>query len=638
MTWQVGDRGQVYTRDDIYGWDAHSIGTSNSFRSLTFFGEEVFISGARGTIAYGTSPTNLVLQSLQTEDWLEGITASADRIVAVGDNGAIYTSTNGRDWERNESYSTWLRGIAHGLNHFVAVGEDGLIITSQDGLAWTERSSTTTLHLNRVEYIQDRFWVTGDSGVVLTNAPDLSFLPVVNAITNHLYAVAGNGTEVIVAGDQAVWRYDLTSFLWSPQSDATNEVLAPEWPYYSALWNGTNFLLGGRSGMFVESSPSQSSAQLVWTNIAQPTRSWLWGVARAPGFYAAVGDKGTVVTSDTGGEWVREVVPASTLDKVLLGVGGNTNVIAALGTMGTIIHSPYIVTNVVRTNEVSGEITTNEVPLMGVLWFESTTPTTNDLQGIGANENLLVAAGAMGTILTSQNGSNWVSSPSPVNTYLSSVAAWPEGFVIAGDFGTILSSPDGIAWQKQNSGVTNWVYNVRYLNGKLVAVGEAGLILTSTNAVDWERQSASTDLWLNDVTYILGQYYIAANGGYLFRSPDTISWRGITLPTSRSIYGIAAGEGQVVAVGLEGAILRRQLTAVLTPVEFFEYSYVDGVNRFVFGGAPDQFFALQRTEQLDGSWQTVAELEIVKANGTLYFEWPAPEGSESSFFRTTTLP
>ena len=637
VTWQVADRGQLYTRDDIYGWDAHAIGTTNAFRSLTFFGDEVFISGARGTIAYGTSPADLVLLSLETDDWLEGITASTDRIVAVGDNGAIYTSTDGREWQRQEGFTTWFRGIARGLNHFVAVGEDGLIITSENGLDWTSRSSSTGLHLNRVEYVYDRFWVVGDSGLVLTNTPDLSFLPVFNAITNNLYAVAGNSSEVIVAGDPAVWRYDLNTFLWSQQSDPTNSALAPQWPYYSALWNGTHFLLGGRSGMFVESSPPESSESLVWTNKFQPTRNWLWGVTRGPGFYAAVGNEGTVVTSDTGGEWVREVVPASALDKVLLGVGGNTNVIAALGTMGTIIHSPYILTNVIRTNDF-GEVTTNEIPLMGVLWFESMSPTTNDLQAIAASENLLIAAGSMGTILTSPNGSNWVSNPSPVNTYLSSATAWPGGFVITGDFGTILTSASGEGWQKQNSGVTNWIYNVRYLNETLIAVGESGLILTSTNAVNWEVQTANTDLWLNDVTYILGQYYIAANGGFLFRSADTELWRAITLPTPRSIYGIAAGEGQVVAVGLEGVILRRQLAAVLTPVEFFEYSYVDGVNRFVFGGAPDQFFALQRSEELDGSWQTIAELEIVKANGTLYFEWPGPEGARSSFFRTTTLP
>ena len=636
VTWQVCDRGQVYTMDDIYGWDAHAVGTADSFRSLTMFGNEVFISGARGTIAYGTSPTNLVLLNLQTEDWLEGITASSERLVAVGDNGAIYTSADGREWQRQEGFSTWLRGVARGPTHFVAVGEDGLIIRSEDGLAWNELTSPTPLHLNRVEFIQDRFWIVGDSGVVLTNDSQFTFSTILPGITNNLYAVAGNTREVLVAGDQAAWRYDLNSGSWFPESDATNLTLAPEWPYYSALWTGTHFLLGGRSGMLVEGARQDTLSPLVWTTRSQATRNWLWAVTRGPGFYAAVGDRGTIVTSDNGGEWEREVVPPSTLDKVLLGVGSNTNVMATVGTLGTIIHSPYIVTNVVHTNDF-GEVLTNQVPLMGVIWFESPSPTTNDLQGIGASENLLVAAGAMGTIVTSPNGSNWVSAPSPVNTYLSSVASWPGGFVISGDYGVILTSTDGIAWQQQNSGVTNWIYNVRYLNDRLVAVGETGLILTSTNAVDWQRQTANTELWLNDVTYVLGQYYISANAGYLFRSPDTVFWRGITLATPRSIYGIAAGDGQAVAVGLEGVILRRQLAAVSGPVNFFEYDYTDGVNRFVFGGEPDQFFALQRTEKLDGSWQTVAELEIVKANGTLYFEWPSPE-AESSFFRTTTLP
>ena len=240
-------------------------------------------------------------------------------------------------------------------------------------------------------------------------------------------------------------------------------------------------------------------------------------------------------------------------------------------------------------------------------------------------------------ILTSAEGSNWVTRASPVTTYLSGLTHWPGGFAASGDFGTILTSRDGVEWQNQDSGVTNWIYNVRFLNGSLVAVGEAGLVLTSLDGVQWTRRNTGTELWLNDAAYTTGQYYVAGNGGFLFTSPDLETWRRVTLPTPRSIYGIASGEGQLVVEGLEGVILRRQLTSKLTPVNFFEYSYTNGVNRFVFGGAPDQFFALQRTERLDGSWQTITELEIVKANGTVDFEWVDPEAG-SSYFRTVTLP
>ena len=636
VTWQVCDRGQIYTRDDIYGWDSHSTPTTNSLRSLTFFGDEVFVSGARGTLLYGTSPNNLVLQSLQTDDWLEGIAASDQRLVAVGDNGAIYSSTDGRGWDRQPGFTTWLRGVAYGENRFVAVGEDGLIISSADGLDWNPLISPTPLHLNRVAYVQDRFWVVGNAGIVLTNTPEFSFVLTLPGTTNDLFAIAGNSNEVIVAGDQVAARFDHNLLTWSLQADLTNEFLAPLWPYYSALWDGTNFLMGGRSGMLVEGKRLDSRSPLVWTNQVQATRNWLWAVTRAPGFYTAVGDQGTIVTSDNGGQWDREVVPRSALDNILLGVGGNTNVLVAVGNQGTLLHSPYLVTNVVQTN-ATGEVITTEVPLMGVLWFESA-PTfiLNDLQGIGASSNLLVATGALGTILTSQNGSNWVSQMSPVSTYLSGVTSWPAGFVASGDFGTILTSPDGHTWFPQNSGVTNWIYNIRYLNDTLVAVGETGLVLTSTNGVAWERRDLATDLWLNDVTFIGGQFFVAANNGIIFSSSDTINWDTTTLPSSRSIYGIAASHSQAIAVGLEGLILRRQFGPILTPVNFFEYSYMDGLNRFVFGGSPDQFFALQRTEELDGSWQTVAELEIVKANGTLNFEWPS--AGDSSFFRTTTLP
>ena len=97
-----------------------------------------------------------------TANWFEGVAASAQRAVAVGDNGAIYTSTNGTNWAQSTSgTSEWLRGVAFGGGTFVAVGENGTILRSTSGTSWSKTTSGTA-HLNRVRYLG-----TGGAGQIL---------------------------------------------------------------------------------------------------------------------------------------------------------------------------------------------------------------------------------------------------------------------------------------------------------------------------------------------------------------------------------------------------------------------------------------------------------------------------------------
>src|SRR5688572_28609381 len=133
VVWQVGDRGRLYTSPDLDQWTPHETGTSKSLRGLTFFGANVFICGEEGTILAGGSPGTLRSQSISTTNWLEAVAASDRVLVAVGDNGSIYSSTGNGTWSRRGSYSTWLRGVEYGTNQFLCVGEDGFIAQSTDG-------------------------------------------------------------------------------------------------------------------------------------------------------------------------------------------------------------------------------------------------------------------------------------------------------------------------------------------------------------------------------------------------------------------------------------------------------------------------------------------------------------------------
>src|SRR5688572_11537788 len=490
VVWQVGERGQIYTSRDLDYWIPRESGTMKSLRSITTFGTNVFISAEEGTILSGPNARQLTIRTLETTDWLEGIAGGTNAIVTVGDNGAVYSSSDGVAWNRRGDFTTWLRSVAYGDGQFVTVGEEGFIATSPDGQIWQRTISDTTAHLNKVAWLENRFWIVGDEGTVLTNSSPTSFAKVNLPLTNSLYTISANTNEVMIAGDGIVLLGTRDGALWVRQSDPDTPLLAPEWIFYSSIWDGRLFLLSGEAGMLVEGFRTNSTAPLYWYSTIQPTRSWLWSVTHVDGFYTAVGVNGTIVTSDDGAEWFREATPDESETKVLLGTGGNTNVLMAAGSGGFILRSENLLTNVVSTNLLR-EMVTNVFSLLGVDWESIISGVTNDLQGVAATPEMLIVTGGGGTILTSSGatmGALWIPRISVVSAFLSGATAWPGGFVSVGAAGTILTSPDGITWTRRNSGVTSWIYAVRFVGGRIVAVGEDGLILTSSNGVEWQAK------------------------------------------------------------------------------------------------------------------------------------------------------
>src|SRR5207244_6015112 len=138
----------------------------------TFFGPRIIVTGQAGVVLYADSEIDFKPGSLldgPSGDWLEALAASLQTVVAVGDNGAVYTSTNGVSWKRQKSLAQWLRGVAFGNGTFIAVGENGLIATSPDGTNWSTRTSGTATNLNRVAFTGNYFTAVGEGGLTLTS-------------------------------------------------------------------------------------------------------------------------------------------------------------------------------------------------------------------------------------------------------------------------------------------------------------------------------------------------------------------------------------------------------------------------------------------------------------------------------------
>jgi hypothetical protein len=622
---QVGERGRLYTSLDYETWIPRETHTTKALRGVAFLGNHILITGEAGAALYADASalTNFTLLDLGTTDWLEGVAASARLAVAVGDAGAIYTTSTGTNWTRRpQGFTTWLRSVACNSSSgvFVAVGEGGFIAMSSDGTTWRQRPSGVSDDLNRVVWLTNRFAAVGNSGRVLVSdvtGANWSVIQRNNGPTNDLYAVAGyyglSGSILMVAGANEVRLLQNNGVSWVNQIDPARNLPAPNWTYYCGFSEASFFLLAGRAGMLVEGFPTNGFASYVWGSRVDSVRNWLWDVARFPGLYVAVGDLGTVETSNNGAEWDYELVPEEAAESVFLGVGGRPDLMLAVGAQGSVI------------------LSTNSV-----IWTAlQPRPTTNDLQGVATLGGLVVVTGGAGTILTSTDGYQWTNRANPATGFLSSVAAYPGGLVAVGESGTVLNSPDGLNWTAGPALTTNWLYRVRYLNGQLITVGQNGALFTSPDGRSWTPRASGTTCWLTDAAALEGVYYAVGTQGAVLASTNGITWSSLGTITQKSLFAAAADtfRHQLVTVGIEGAILRAQPG----PLAFLQYAHAAGTNSFAISGTPGRKFTLERSSDL-ATWTNLATLELVDNSGEVVFEEERTNAPPTEFYRAALLP
>ena len=632
---QIGERGQIYSTGDLVSWIPGGGRTTNSLRAITTFGSQIVIVGEAGTVLHGNSISSLQTVNLNTVDWLEGVAASPALLVAVGDAAAIYTSTDAVNWQRETpGFANWLRGVAYGTppgsGLFVAVGENGTIASSTDGRTWTKRISPTTKSLNRIIWQASQFWVMGDGGAVATSTTGTTGWQLVSTgATNILNTMTVANSATIVAGSSEL-RLREGSGAWSSQLSSPLALPAPAWTYLSSVWDGSNFLVGGRTGMLVEGFKTNASAGTTsWLPVTDPPREWLWDVNSFANLSIAVGDRGTIMTSVDGVEWDVELPPESAKQSIFLGVGGTPHLALAVGNKGAIAYS--------RANP-TGATGANPTNSLAIFWNAvSPPPTPNDLQGVAASSNLFVVTGGQGTILTSIDGASWKRRATTTTNFLSSVESFPGGWVATGDRGSVLTSSDGLSWTTQAAPTTNWIYRVRYLSGKLVAVGQNGTILTSDNGIAWKSRVSGTTQWLTGVAQAGDAYFAVGTQGTVLMSTNIFTWTNLGTITQKSFYGAVANGSQLLLVGVEGVILRTRTEPIPTPIRFVDFPHGAADNLFLFTGKTDQRFTLDRSTNLV-NWTTGPALEITEPNGILFYLDSTTNASPNQFYRARLLP
>jgi hypothetical protein len=173
-------------------------------------------------------------------------------------------------------------------------------------------------------------------------------------------------------------------------------------------------------------------------------------------------------------------------------------------------------------------------PVVPLHWLNPSTQ-ENNLYGVTYGNGKYVAVGALGTTLSSADGTNWQGNYAPEGFALNAVC-WGNGqFVAVGSNGVIMASADGINWTNRASPTTAPLLSATFGNGVFVAGGDNGTILSSTDTTNWSIRSSGISAPITSVAFgnniFLG---ISTSSGFTNAqavfSSDGSSWTASSIP------------------------------------------------------------------------------------------------------------
>jgi hypothetical protein len=535
-----------------------------------------------------SSPKNLKEQNSSTDQPLFGVAFGGGRFVAVGDNGVIISSSDGKTWTLHHE-NPWCQGgplcysvfedIAYGAGRFVTVSTKGEVMVSEDGFNWVEAG---------VVYLRD-------------NEFGSNF---------RVYSLLHDGRRFVAFGkrrffpeEPVVVGYSLDGVSWRTQ-DLPFAMMGGK-----AVYAKGKYVVVGDEGKVLFSEGGAN-----WTMRKLDTESYLVGVAYGAGVFVALSSDGTVFRSENGTRWSKTgsisdntLLQSSLLDSVSFsGLAYVDGKFLALTSSGSILASEDGIDWALAyppLHEISKEERTGSPSFIGVvpfrrgfvaldgentLWFSREgssweilqyLPFKDQVEGIASGNDTLLILDEKGNLYASKNGTQWNRYRSPCreedkwNT-LTYTSKW--GFVIYGQCG-VFASKDGVSWSRmveklppgELSSFPIFPFTPFFVcDGYLITVTQnknrVNRLWVSENGKEWKLTNLPdhSDLDLHPrippfpKVLACGKETLALVGssGFLYVSKNGVTWSKVDIDRNTYFTDVIHTGSEFIAVGTKGAI------------------------------------------------------------------------------------
>ena len=266
---------------------------------------------------------------------LSDVGALGSLAIAVGEYGAIYTSTDFAAWTSRTSQidEADIYAIAASPTLAVAVGyvwgtESPRITTSPDGITWTERTAPVSVRLDRAAFLNGIFLAGGADRRIAYSASGTTWtaatVPVSAGSEVRAFAF---GAGVYVAAVRNGVMSSPTGATWTLQS--SNGA----WIINDVAFGGGAFVAVGNGGRVLRSTDG-----ITWTQATILGASDLEAVAYIDGAFYAVGVGGIVARSLDGASWDVQTV-STAISRNWYAIASTASTIVIAGSDGHVAHT-----------------------------------------------------------------------------------------------------------------------------------------------------------------------------------------------------------------------------------------------------------------------------------------------------------
>ncbi|MFZ2414236.1 MAG: stalk domain-containing protein [Candidatus Cryosericum sp.] len=540
-----------------------------SYTEAATDGKTVINVGTRGAVVLTSDLVHWEPSEQFTSKDLYGICWGNSMYVAVGDEGTLFTSTDGRAWTgRAVPGDPSLASIAFGNGSYVAVGVGGAIVRSSDGAEWETVAATVDKNLYDVTFGGGRFVVVGQDGTIVTSTDGLMWEDRTVSSETDLYAVAWGKDKYVTAGGASAILSSPDGAVWTQQTAAFEDLT-----FAAVTYAGGAFVLAANHDSMRESElvptrwavfyfrsvDGMSWQKMTWQETYVWKRSsWVRGMLWTGSQLVSFGDNGSAQTSPDGLRWTNRT---SAGNAVIVGIANGEGMYVGVGTEDAFNGAVY--------SSLDGLTWQHEVNPQIPRANENYEQWQDDLYGVAYGNGVFVAVGSYGVILRSIDGHAWTVEESGTRDSLLAIARIGDTFAAVGNNGTLLTSLDGHVWTPRLPSRKNLLFWSMAVGRDTVVVMGADIgrkgsrtVITSVPVSDLRGTAmitvgsltpigeASGKTWLAQVAYGNNRFVAVADAnGSSWYSDDGVKWQAAAPAFVYPIHAITFAQGTFVAVG-----------------------------------------------------------------------------------------